>query len=241
MIMRSSARIFSFAFYYLVIFHLVSCATVPTLKKGEHTAAELFEYACTPGKGIHTAGGRIAAKVSSSDFSGQFLAQVLADSDGHLKLDVTNPLGGTQVLIQVNQGNYEIINYADRDQKPQIGKDYWGGIPLKWASSLFLGRIPCPPSDSSLRLHLGAEGELIATWSDFNGSDRQRFVYRFRQSNQTPWPSSLSWTRDAKNSSQVDFEFESPEETTRSPEKWEARSSQGQVKVKWRTREITRD
>jgi hypothetical protein len=241
MIIKSPAQIFNFVLYSLVIFYSFSCATLPTLKKSEHTAAELFEYACAPGKGVRTAGGRIAAKVSSSEFSGQFLAHVLADSDGHLKLDVTNPLGGTQVLIQVNQGNYKIINYADRDQKPQNGKDYWGGIPLKWASSLFLGRIPCPPSDASLRLELGTEGELIATWSDSNGSDHQRFVYRFKRSNQAPWPSSLSWTRDAKDSSQVDFEFESPEETTRSPEKWEARSSQGQVKVKWRTREITRD
>ncbi len=241
MIMRPPARIFHFGFFSLVILQSFSCATLATLKKSQHTAAELFEYACSPGQGVRTASGRIAAKVSSSEFSGQFLAHVLADSDGHLKLDVANPLGGTQVLIQVNQGNYEILNYADRDQVPQIGRDYWGGIPLKWASSLFLGRIPCPPSDASLRLDLGTEGELIATWFDSNENDRQRFIYRFKQLKQIPWPSSLRWTRDAKNSSQIDFEFESPEETTRSPEKWEARSPQGQVKVKWRTREITRD
>ncbi len=220
---------------------LIGCSTLPPVKKGEYSPSDLLGFACSSGRNIVEARGRILAKVSSRDLSGQFQASVVVNSADHLELDVTNPLGGSQALIKIDRGQIEIVDFSGNNETRQKGQEYWGGIPLRWASDLFLGRIPCPPKSSSLKLEVGKDGELIAILGSSKDDAHQKFIYQFSQWNHQPWPTSLTWSREGLKSAQVDFIFDSPEKETGSPEKWEARSSQGQIKMKWRTREISRD
>lgn len=220
---------------------LNACSSLSTMKQGEYSSDEMMRFACEVGVGIRSATGRVMAKVSSKEFTGQFQAQVKSDAEDHLSLDVTHPLGGTIALIQVDEGRFHVIDYSGDEPRTQTGRDYWGGIPLKWASGLFLGRIPCPQSKEVLSVEqLGAD-RLIVKWKDTRLSGTQKFIYQFKEWRRKPWPSALTWTRDSSPNAQVEFEFDSPEASSGSPEKWEVRSSQGQVKVKWRSREISRD
>ncbi len=220
---------------------LSSCSTLSPVKKGQYSASELFGFACEPGKNIVSARGRVLAKMTSTEEAGQFQANVLVDSSDHLQLEITNPLGGTQALIKVSQGRYEIIDYSEKGQRPRVGQDHWGGIPLQWASILFLGQIPCPQRGKGLDLEVSQDNELTVTELNKKENEKQKFIYRFKQWNHHPWPASLKWIREGSERSSVEFQFDSPEKETGSPEKWDVRSSQGQIKVKWRTREITRD
>ena len=220
---------------------LSSCTTLPQIRSGDYMPRDLLRFACSPGEDVKSAQGRILAKMSSPSRSGQFQAGVTVDSGRHLELDVTNPLGGTQAMIRVNEGRYEVIDYSDQHPVREFGQDYWGGIPLKWASTIFLGRIPCPETTPATRLEVSPAGELVVTWFDAKAKETQQFTYGFIQWRGKPWPASLLWTRDGSHSSRVEFQFESPETDTGSPEKWEAKSVQGQIKIKWRTRQISRD
>jgi hypothetical protein len=53
---------------------------------------------------------------------------------------------------------------------------------------------------------------------------------------QQVWPESLHW--EATGVPKVDLKFDDPEEGTNSPKKWEAHSSEGFLKVRWRQRKI---
>jgi hypothetical protein len=156
-------------------------------------------------------------------------------------LDINNPLGGTQAIVKVDRKKYEVQDLAEKDQPPLVGVEDWNGVPLEWAGDLFLGRIPCPLDSVDLRLEFGKGNELIAIIKDLKNGWDQKFIYQFRQWNQHPWPFSLKWIQEGPKKSQVDFFFDSPEKGTDSPEKWEAQSSRGELKVKWRSREISRD
>ena len=115
----------------------------------------------------------------------------------------------------------------------------WGGVPLYWASDLFIGRFPCPDSKAAIQLHLESADSLVIE------SDSQKFIYTFTEKNGYPWPVALHWSSIGKKDSEklgegndVDFIFDEPDLKTLSPLKWEARSTQGKVKARWKHRDI---
>lgn len=218
----------------------IGCGHAP-LKKATDPKL-LLQLACEPGANIQSVTGSAWLKAHSKEASGQFPAQIEAPSPDRLKMEITNLLGGTEAVITVEGGHYSIVvpNHAERTEK---GADSWGGIPLRWANALFLGRIPCPASQGA-KLSLGAPSseadELIVEVPRTLGRMAEKFIYRFRSVQGQPWPEALHWERAGMGGASplvVDFKFEDPEEKTRSPKKWEAKGSQGEVKVRWRDRQ----
>jgi hypothetical protein len=178
-------------------------------------------------------------KVKSRDGSGQFSGNVRAVAPDNFSLEVMQPLGGTWATVTV-RGNVYTIDVPGKPEQGRQGYDVWAGIPLRFATDLFLGRIPCPSASE-----LNATSPVIERSPD-NTQDQltigtpsssERYVYRFRETEDGVWPESLHWeSRDRTGPIVVDFKFEDPEKTTRSPLKWEAKSNRGEVKVRWRDR-----
>jgi hypothetical protein len=219
----------------LSAFLLASCAG-PSITPSSDPR-KLLETACEPGAQIQSVKGSLWMKVTSKAASGQFPAEVLARAPGSVHLEVTNLIGSTQAKIDVQGGQYRIEALDQNGElKPMgAGKDSWGGIPLRWASDLFLGRVPCPGenSRSTARVSMGPDDTLRVE------SQGQVFTYRFRNWAGRPWAEGLVWEVSG-GAKRVEFKFDDPEDHTRSPKKWEARSSDGEVKVRWKDREIAR-
>lgn len=216
---------------------LSGCAHAPAGRDADPRA--LLHQACLPGSKVVSAKGHIWMKAASKDASGKFPANVEAKAPGSLRMEATNLLGGTEAIITVDGQEYsvQVPKQAGRSEK---GSRAWAGIPLEWATDLFLGRIPCPASASERELTLTktAEGDLLVEMPASLDRDAQLFRYRFGWVEGKPWPQSLHWERKSLPPLSVDFKFHDPEDKTLSPTRWEAKSAQGEVKVSWREREV---
>jgi hypothetical protein len=196
----------------------------------------LFADACRPGQKNQAVKGSIWMKLNSKDAKGQFPASVDAAAPDQVTLEVTNLIGGREALIKVRQGKYsvEVPDRAGGIGRRAEGLGSWGGIPLRWASELFLGRIPCPSASTKApKLQVTDSGDLIVQ------AGAERFIYHFRQWAGRAWPESLHWESKGYPATSVDFKFDDPEDKTGSPKKWEAKSTRGEVKVRWRDIQIS--
>jgi hypothetical protein len=202
----------------------------------------LLRAACQPGGRVKSVKGSVWLKARSKEASGQFPAVVEAPAVDRLKLEVTNLVGGTEAILTVEGRRYkiEVPNHKERDEQ---GESSWGGIPLEWANALFLGRIPCP--DASLvkeaSFSRDSNGNLVVETQKTLDRLPERFVYHLRPLDGGLWPDSLHWERKGIAGSApivVDFKFEDPEDKTHSPQKWEAKGTQGEVKVRWKDRQV---
>ena len=142
--------------------------------------------------------------------------------------------------LPICQYKIEVPNRKDRSEKGQIS---WAGIPLQWANALFVGRIPCPETAAMdhASTSVGKKGELIVETGATVGREPEKFIYHFRTFEGVHWAESLHWERKGIADTApvvVDFRFDDPEAKTHSPKKWEAKGSQGEVKVRWRDRQI---
>ncbi len=229
---------------------LAGCARAPISRDMEPET--LLRMTCEPGASVQAVDGSVWLKATSKDASGQFPADVHAKAPNQLKMEVTNLIGGTEALISVDGTKYKIeIPSKTRDKKDkksgkkgsgpspaEEGNHSWGGIPLRWATDLFLGRIPCPPAASikEAKLTIDDELKLVVETPANLGSDPQKFVYTFQSWEGRPWAKALRWESGGALPAAVDFLFEDPEPTTRSPKRWEARSDRGEVKIRWKDR-----
>lgn len=233
-------HIFAFGMILFSGFVVVGCAHKPVSPFEGRDPKILLENACQPGrdnaKGVE---GTVWMKASSKEATGQFPATVLARVPASLNLEVQNLLGGTEAVIRIDGQHYQ-VEVPNKPQHTQKGSYSWGGIPLEWATELFLGRIPCPPADSWKNLKLSVQDDrLVAEVPASLTHDQQTFTYTFIQWNKRPWPESLHWERKTATVF-VDFKFGNPDNATGSPQKWEARSPHGEVKVRWKEREMLR-
>jgi hypothetical protein len=224
---------------YVIFFAgiLAGCSSAPKLGAGKGIApAELFKAACEPGSTVESAEGSVWFKAKSTEVSGQFGANVKSTFPDQLRLEVTNILGGTEAVIRVDHEHYEIT--GSKAEKKGEGRGSWGGVPLHWATDLFLGKMPCPSPSSDLKMEVDSEGLLTIQVPASTGIEAQKFIFSFRQHLNKPWPNSLHWERNSVSAIAVDFKFDDPEDETLSPKKWEAHSAQGVVKIRWRDRDI---
>ena len=202
-------------------FDLVSLANQVCVKRDPHRSIK----------------GSVWMRVKSKEASGQFPAAVLADGAGKLKMEVTNLLGGTEAVITVD-GTHYLIQVPNKPERKEEGYGYWGGIPLQWAADTFVGYLPCPAGGvTGAKIGMGTDEDLIVQTVSSLGREPERFVYHFREREGKPWVDSLQWERMGALKSSVEFKFYDPNEETGIPQKWEARSSQGEVKVLWKERE----
>jgi hypothetical protein len=234
--------LYALALAFLSSAFLAGCAHGPSTKELSDPKY-LVAQACEPGTSSQEVKGSIWMKAQSKDASGQFPANVTAKAPDNLTLEVVNLLGGTQAIITVEGKKYTIL-VPDKNGKnrKREGQGSWGGIPLNWASDLFLGKIPCPSRESlvSARLSVSPDHDLIVEVpaSGAASAGGEKFVYSFRSWGGKAWPERLHWEH-AGTQATVDFKFDDPEDKTHSPRKWEAKSAQGEVKVRWRDREAT--
>lgn len=222
-----------------VLAGISGCAHAPVQKITDPN--ELFTYACGIGSSVKSASGSVWFKAKSKEASGQFPADVLAESPGQLKMEVTNLVGATEAVITIKDQKYTIQGTGKNKVRNQKGFGSWGGIPLRWAPLLFLGRIPCPTAEEAkvATMSVSPEGDLTVQTKPAKSGDFEKFVYKFRSWAGKPWPESLHWEKKGPPSVQVDFTFDDPEDGTQSPTKWEARSPRGEVKLRWKERKTT--
>lgn len=232
-------RILSFVVLATWAIGATGCAHTQKDGTSDDAARELLSEACEPGSQVKSAKGSVWLSARSQEAKGRFPAYVAAEGLDQLELQVTNLLGGTEAMITVKNGRYRISSPSKKVREEE-GFGAWGGIPLNWATELFLGRIPCPSTDEmkTARVATNGEGALVVETQPSLKGEGERFVYTFRKWAGTPWPETLRWERKGPLGVAVDFKFDDPEDRTRSPRKWEARSSLGEVKVRWKERDI---
>lgn len=228
---RVDQRVFIFSGFVL---SLCGCAHLPL---SEQDPQRVLGTVCEIGRSNTGVRGSIWMKASSKDASGQFPANVNAQAPDRLTLEVNNLLGGNEALIEVRDKHYT-VKAPHHKIRNREGYDSWGGIPLHWSADLFLGRIPCPPSEGAVAKL--SEDQLVVETSNTMSQGAQKFVYTFRHWNGRFWPESLHWEQAGTFSAAVDFKFDDPDDTGGSPKKWEAKSSQGEVKVRWGERSVVR-
>ena len=201
----------------------------------ERNPEKLLSAACLPGASTVSVSGSAWLKAASTEASGQFPAVVQASRPDRLRLEVTNLLGGTEAVITVKDQRYSI---SGKSAKSETGEGSWGGIPLFWATELFLGKIPCPSQAArqDAALKVGEHGDLTVETRASLSREPELFHYRFRNWGGKPWPESLHWERKNPPVISVDFSFDDPEDPSGSPKKWEAKSQRGEVKVRWKDR-----
>lgn len=220
---------------------LAGCAHAPV--SSEVDSRTLLSQACQAGAVVKSVKGSVWLKAKSKEASGQFPANVEAPSADRLKLEVTNLMGGTEAILSVEGRHYK-IQVPNKKGRDEHGESSWGGIPLQWANALFLGRIPCPEGVAAKDaiLSRGPDGELTVETPQTLERLPEKFVYRFRVFEGTAWAEGLYWERKGIAGSTpvtVEFKFEDPETKTRSPQKWEAKGTQGEVKVRWKDRQAS--
>ncbi|OFZ18321.1 MAG: hypothetical protein A2X94_12250 [Bdellovibrionales bacterium GWB1_55_8] len=244
----------SFERRFLIIFIIgflgvaAGCARAPVLteKEGADPRGLLTQVcgASAPGSQINKVKGSAWLKASSKEASGRFPAQVLAEMPDKLVLEVMNLIGGTEALIKVEGRRYKIEIPAQKNRKQQKQEGYhsWGGIPLQFATELFLGRIPCPPvaAFADAQVSTSQADELLVETKPSLEREAEIFRYSFRAWEGRPWVKALHWEKKGTAPSVIDFQFDSPEEGTASPQRWEAKSAVGEVSVRWRERKVTR-
>ena len=219
---------------------VTACSTLPVREKfvSQENPLQLFKSVCSIGSEIQSAEGTVWLKTQSPEVSGQYFADVSVFGEGNLKLEITNLFGGIEASIEVDEGHYEITRKGKRELREETTHGSWGGVPLKWASTLFLGKIPCPPLSESLRVTRGEDGELIVYIPEKEGSAEQVFTYWLSHVKSKPWPAYFVWERKSTPSNKVEVRFDDPEEDSLSPRKWEATSPEGALKTRWRSRNV---
>lgn len=227
--------------YFFGIFLLTycGCAGVPANRGVDPRV--VFKKICSLGRDIKTQKGSVWMQVRSPETQGQFPASVQADDPSRLQMEVTNLFGGVEALIKVDGNQYQ-VDVPKQKNKNQTGAYSWGGIPLEWATELFLGRIPCPRKRAAeeVSTQLMDSGELRV--EDLTGGEqnlKEIYSYQFRNWAGSFWPQRLHWERASKIPIYIDFKFDQPDSVTGVPTRWEARSAWGEVKVRWRERNWT--
>ncbi len=234
-------RILSVVSAVALLSFFAGCAHRPVTKDADPQS--LFQDACGPGRQIESIAGSVWLKAQSKEASGQFPAAIDVRAPAHLRMEVTNLIGGTEAVITVKNDRYEVKS-PKKSVREEKGEHSWGGIPLRWATELFLGRVPCPPSTAKggeWAYQIDDQGRLEATLAKASvRGERERFLYSFRSWEGRPWAEALVWEKTGGGEPiNVEFRFDDPEEKTRSPRKWEAKSPLGEVKVRWRDRAVS--
>jgi hypothetical protein len=224
----------------LLVLILASCSHGPVRENRYQQNPEVYlESICKIGENTKKASGSVWLKASSQEASGQFPADIVVKASGiqqseTLRMEAHNLLGATVGLITAN-GNVFKVEMPGHPEKTQEGTGAWAGIPLEWATDLFLGKFPCPPR-SDLSYSWTSDGKLEVITSPSLEKEAQKFVYGFKMINKTAWPDELHWERTGFAPLSVEFKFSHPEDRTLSPLRWEAKSSLGEIKVRWKDR-----
>jgi hypothetical protein len=209
----------------------VGCATPSPSFRQTYSSRELFQYVCESGKKLQAVKGGLRIKLNSEEISGQFNAFVRIDSPEQLRLEITNLLGGTEAWVEITSSQLVVTRTGGTRESRQISSNgQWGGIPLQRVIQLFLGQIPCPEARDIVSLDQKGNTQL------FVKTQTQEYHYQIRNFEDQPWAESLDWKVIDPKPALIHFEFDDPEKETLSPKKWEAKSNQDRILVRWKNR-----
>lgn len=85
---------------------------------------------------------------------------------------------------------------------------------------------------------LGFEEPPAARTGQMN--EEEIYTYSFRSWAGKPWSDHLIWERKGPRPLVIEVSFDDPDPSTNLPRRWEAKSPLGEVKVRWKDRELTR-
>jgi len=180
--------------------------------------------------------GSVWMKAKSKEASGQFPATVQArarpDEPLELRIEVNQLLGARAALIEIRGSDFKVETSKQGSVNRKATS--WGGIPLEWASQLFLDRFPCPNEQDLSRIRWRWLSESELEGRPEVGEIVWRF--KFRRWNLKPWVESVFWQKAAGKTLEVTRDDPDPSEGW--ARRWEASSSSGQVKVRWKERKI---
>jgi hypothetical protein len=197
-------------------------------------ASQLISNLCPVQGSVQSVEGRVWMKAKSKEASGQFPAIVQASAQKGLRLEVTQLMGARAALIEIRGQDFKV----ETPQQGSVSKKAksWGGIPLEWASSLFLNGLPCPDvsaGNGSWKWGFDAQGRLKG--SDSQGTEV--WLYSITQRQSRTFVEKVTRERGGK----VEFELtrEDPDPEDGWARRWEIKSGVGEVKVRWRDRKAS--
>jgi hypothetical protein len=221
-----------FGVLFLLIFS--SCASAPRVRQhSKMSPNEVLRKTCLIGSRIVQVKGDAWMKIKSEDKSsrnGQFPASIASQPNGNLRIEVTNPIGGTEAIIDWSDAEFSM---KIRDRKPEVRKigtgSAWSGVPLRFGRTLLMGRIVCPTADALAQGKTSWKEDLL-----FFESTEETFEYLYELGQPEFFPSQVVWTRKTSQGSvAVMFRLERPDSQTQSPMTWEAKSKGEELKFKW--------
>jgi hypothetical protein len=178
-------------------------------------------------------------KAKSPEAKGQFPAEVRASANGKMELEVTNLLGGTEAWIQV-EGTKVEVRKNQTGPLIQSASGAWGGIPLRWASQLFLGRVPCVSEKDILKSDLRrVDHDKIEIQLKSGSKILESFFYQYIGIDGKAVPVRLIWKRMNLEPLEIDFHWDYAGSETGLARQWSAVSALGEVKLRWKQREET--
>lgn len=174
--------------------------------------------------------GALWVKIRSGKEELQFPATVKVEKN-ELNLEVTNLIGGREATIHIQGESFEIRSDT-RPSMNQKGKGSWNQIPVSWALKGFLGQPPCFADGSPKFYSAGSkEGQIVFSLAG------DRWVYDLETSAGKERITRL--VRESAGAGQnLEIVFERPDPATGAPWAFRAVSLDGELKVRWKDREL---
>lgn len=224
----------SFAFAGVLLF-TSGCATVRPQSEleGPDAARAMVERFCSARSDVKTSVGNLWIQARTPDASGQFPASVKATRSGDVELEIVDLIGSKIATLIVRGESFE-LKHVQNSARSFSGSGEWNAIPVRWLNQVFLGRTPCPDA-SEIRK---GEFRLIESGvveGKFGKHDR--VIYRYDQSGAVQWVTEAEWWLHGQR---VQFTFDDIEFGSGAPMKWSVKSSLGEIKARWKQRDLTR-
>ena len=212
---------------------LTACSSAPKVSSrtvSESEAKIWFQKYCS--KGIRDFTGDLVVKSNTAQFKGQFPAGIHVDQKGDFKLEVTNILGGTILLISSHDRAMN-IEVPSKPHLNQIGTTHYLGLDVPVLTELLLGDLPCPIESERVGVRVQGNQMILMTtlwkWS-FEKSDEV--------SGGVPIRVLLTPVNEkSASASQIELKVEDWDRHANYAHKVSVTSPEGELKWTWRSRD----
>ncbi len=174
--------------------------------------------------------GQLVVKSDSSDFRGQFLAQVRFEQGGAFVLEVTHLLGGTWARLTSDSKTFN-LEFPSKPGRNRTGLTHYLGLEVPLLSRLLHGDLPCP--SEALRGEFRVSGHVIEV-------DSGDWVWTFLKGEapgEVPVRVILSPRVQSSGAGKVELEIVSWNTEGRYAEKVVLRGPEGMLKWIWKNRQ----
>ena len=205
---------------------LSACSSTPKTSTETLTNSQAkawFQQYCS--KGPRAINGDLVVKSNTKEFKGQFPAGIHVEPDGSFKMEVTNIIVGTQLLISGHGGTMD-IQVPPKPQYSRSGVTNYMGIPIPVLAQLLLGDLPCPPENERTKVEAQGSRMVIQTQS-------WKWSFEKAEAGAGGVPVRLFLTNNQK---QIDLTIEDWDTDKNFADKVSVKSPEGESKWTWRSR-----